>query len=148
MARELVEYQSAPLRSNDGLTYGERVALILGVSAGQVAKTLVVDCGTELMLVIAPADREVSLKQLARTCGVKKVHLASPAQVLKATGYRPGGVSPFLRGKPPIKTWIDSSLAHYDAIYVSAGRPGAAFRVSAQELANETAARFVELTGN
>ena len=76
---------------------GTRVsARELGVDEHHVVKTLVLqDDQRRLLLMLMHGDREVSLKALARTLGVKHIAPADAATAHRATGYQFGGTSPF-----------------------------------------------------
>ncbi|RMF16183.1 MAG: Cys-tRNA(Pro) deacylase [Gammaproteobacteria bacterium] len=128
-------------------SYGEEAAKKLGVPAGRVFKTLVVACpkGT-LAIGIVPVARQLDLKAIARTLGVKKVELARPADVTRATGYVLGGVSP-LGQKRRLPTRLDTSARDWPTICVSAGRRGLEIELAPDDLLQLTGGVLADIAG-
>src|SRR5690606_13310920 len=76
-------------------TIDDVVAFLGGeVTAARTLKSLVYLVGEELVLVVLRGDHEVNELRLARHLGVSEVHLASDAEVGKATKSKPGYVGP------------------------------------------------------
>ena len=135
---ELHEYEHDPA----GASYGLEAASKLDIPAGLVFKTLVVVSETgELAVGIVPVGGQLSMKSVARHLGFKKVKMAPPGDVERATGYVLGGVSP-LGQKRRLKTVIDDSAQSLDRMFVSAGRRGLEISLSPSDLARLTNARF------
>jgi Cys-tRNA(Pro) deacylase len=106
-----------------------QAAASLGVDEHAVVKTLVMEAHGQTgarpapLLVLMHGDREVSTKQLARLLDVKSVTPASESGVTKATGYLPGGVSPFgTRTSLPI--YVEATILELPAIYINGGKRG------------------------
>jgi Cys-tRNA(Pro) deacylase len=96
----------------------------LGVDEHLVVKTLVLqDDQRRLLLVLMHGDREVSLKALARTLGVKRVDPADAAVAQRATGYQFGGTSPF-GTRQALPTYVERSVLALPRIYVNGGARG------------------------
>ena len=138
---KMLKYVAPPLHANNGLSYGRRVSAILNIDPKMMAKTLVIEAGKPVMLVL-PVEEEVNLKEVARLFGVKRATLATPETVLKTTGYKPGGVSPLLKGHAPLPTIIDISIENLSEVVVSAGKPGLAMSLPPKELAEKTGGTF------
>ena len=85
------------------------------------------------LLVLMHGDCEVSTKQLARELGVKAVEPASVATVEHATGYMPGGVSPF-GTRTALPVCVESSIFALDRLLVNGGRRGFLVEISPAEL--------------
>ena len=68
-------------------------------------------------------DREVSLKALARTLGVKHVTPADAVTAQRATGYQFGGMSPF-GTRQPLPTYVERSILELPRIYINGGARG------------------------
>ncbi|MBN1665307.1 MAG: Cys-tRNA(Pro) deacylase [Deltaproteobacteria bacterium] len=100
----------------------------LGVPEHEVVKTIIMEAHQEgepkkMLAVLMHGDYEVSTKQMARLLGVKTINTASPAEVEKATGYLPGGVSPFgTRTSLPI--YIEETILDLDRIFINGGKRG------------------------
>ncbi|WP_373069674.1 Cys-tRNA(Pro) deacylase [Sulfurimonas sp.] len=127
-------------------SYGEEAAQKMGVQAGRVFKTLVVQSDKMLAVGIVPVSSKLSLKNMAKALGVKKVAMADPKDVENATGYILGGVSP-LGQKKRLKTVIDESAFEYDSVFVSAGRRGLEVELSASDLKKLLQAVYAEIAG-
>lgn len=73
----------------------EEAAAALGITPGEVVKTLVVkrhDGGYVFALV--PGDRKLSWAKLREVVGVNRLRLPEPELALAATGYAPGTIVP------------------------------------------------------
>lgn len=96
----------------------------LGVSEHAVIKTLVMEMnGRNPLLVLMHGDCEVSVKQLARTLGVKHVAPCQPAVTYKYTGYQVGGISPF-GTRQALPVYAEASIFELDIIYINGGKRG------------------------
>jgi Cys-tRNA(Pro)/Cys-tRNA(Cys) deacylase len=136
------QYDHDPAHESYGLEAAEKI----GVPPDQVFKTLVADTGDRKLIVgILPVSTMMSMKQLAKAAGVKKVQMAEKDHVQKATGYVLGGVSP-LGQKKKHATIIDSSAQNFETIFVSGGRRGIDIELSPADLASVTGASFFAIT--
>jgi len=73
--------------------------------------------------VLMHGDRKVSLKELARQIGVKKVVPCKPEDATRHSGYLVGGCSPFgLRKLMPV--YMEKSILDLDRIVINGGRRG------------------------
>lgn len=110
-----------------------QAAAALGVSEGQIAKSLVfVADGQPVLVVLSGVDR-VDPDRLARHLGATRAKRADADTVRSATGFPIGGVSPVGHaGRFPIL--VDRALASYDAVWAAAGTPHAVFPISFAEL--------------
>ena len=82
----------------------EFAARATGYPLAQTVKTLVVDLEEKgHTLVLMTGDKQLSMKRLARACGVKRATMADTNTAERLTGYLIGGISPFgTRQKLPI----------------------------------------------
>jgi Cys-tRNA(Pro)/Cys-tRNA(Cys) deacylase len=127
-------------------SYGLEAAEKLGVDAGMVFKTLVVDAGNNTLAVaVLPVGQQLNLKRMAKAVGSKKVSMAEPVAVRRSSGYVLGGVSP-LGQKRPLVTVIDESALGHSTVFVSGGHRGLEIQLAAQDLASVTNATFTGLT--
>lgn len=99
-------------------------AAALGVDPLRVAKTLVLeDEETAPMCVVMNGPYDVSLKELARQLGRKRIDACATARAEKLTGYRVGGISPFgQRTAVPVHIQVD--LFAFERILVNGGKRG------------------------
>ena len=96
----------------------------LGVDEHSVVKTLVMqDEDAKPLLILMHGDREVSLKNLARQIGRKRVEPSKPEVAERHTGYRVGGTSPFGTRKA-LQIFVERSVLSLPLIYINGGRRG------------------------
>jgi Cys-tRNA(Pro) deacylase len=96
----------------------------LGVDEHSVVKTLVMqDEDAKPLLILMHGDREVSLKNLARQIGAKRVEPSKPEVAERHTGYRVGGTSPFGTRKA-LEIFVERSVLSLPLIYINGGRRG------------------------
>jgi Cys-tRNA(Pro)/Cys-tRNA(Cys) deacylase len=102
----------------------EFAARATGYPLAQTVKTLVVDLGEKgYTLVLLTGDKQISMKRLARVCGVKRAAMADTKTAERLTGYLIGGIGPFgTRHKLP--TIMDKSILGFDKILINAGQRG------------------------
>ena len=126
-------------------SYGEEAAQKLGVIQERVFKTLVVQSEDTLFVAVVPVSSKLSLKELAKVVGVKKIAMADAKIVEKSTGYVLGGVSPFGQ-KKRLVTVVDKSALEYETIFVSAGKRGLDVEINPQVLHQLLLCKFEEIS--
>ena len=137
----------SPVMLDDAARTAQQAADALGVSVGQIAKSIVFRRKSDdaAVLVVTSGDQRVDEKKLeALVCGGKRLGRADAAFVKARTGFSIGGVAP-LAHAAPVLTLIDQSLFRFEALWAAAGHPHAVFRLSPQELAQLTAAPVADL---
>ena len=96
----------------------------LGVDEHSVVKTLVMQGeDAKPLIILMHGDREVSLKNLARQMGAKRVEPSKPEVAERHTGYRVGGTSPFGTRKA-LGIFVERSVLSLPLIYINGGRRG------------------------
>lgn len=96
----------------------------LGVDLHTVVKTLVMqDQDAKPLLVLMHGDCEVSLKNLARDIGAKKVEPCKPEVAERHSGYKVGGTSPFGTRKA-MPVFVEASVLELPRILINGGRRG------------------------
>jgi Cys-tRNA(Pro) deacylase len=96
----------------------------LGVDEHSVVKTLVMQYeDAKPLIILMHGDREVSLKNLARQIGAKRVEPSKPEVAERHTGYRVGGTSPFGTRKA-LGIFVERSVLSLPLIYINGGRRG------------------------
>ncbi|MYR08916.1 Cys-tRNA(Pro) deacylase [Gordonia sp. SID5947] len=129
-------------------SYGdEAVAALadtLGIHAGQVFKTLVIDVGGTLAVAIVPVPRRLSLKAAAAalseaTSGGTKARMADERSVTRSTGYVLGGVSP-IGQRSALPTVVDRTALDWPEVFCSAGRRGLEVSLAPADLISVTRA--------
>jgi Cys-tRNA(Pro)/Cys-tRNA(Cys) deacylase len=121
-------------------SYGLEAAEALGLEAGQVFKTLLVEVDGKLAVGVVPVDKQLGLKAVAAALSGKKAAMADPAAAERITGYVVGGISP-IGQKRQLPTVVDSTATDHDTVYVSGGRRGLDLGLSPTDLISITTAR-------
>ncbi len=98
----------------------EEAAAVRGTPLASGAKALVVKAGEVFVLLVLPADRKLDSKTARSGLGVKAIRFASPEEVDRLTGLKPGSIPPFgsLFGLP---TYCDPALGANESINFNAG---------------------------
>ncbi len=121
----------------------ELAAQQLGVSVGQIAKSMVLKAKSgQFYLAICPGDRRICSKKAKLAIG-SKVRMADADETEAATGFKPGGVCPF--GLEDLEILIDKGLAVYETIYPAAGNDASGVPVTFTQLQTITKARVVDV---
>jgi Cys-tRNA(Pro) deacylase len=116
----------------------------LGVDEHSVVKTLVMqDQDGKPLIVLMHGDREVSLKNLARQIGAKRVEPCKPDVAERHSGYRVGGTSPFGTRKA-LPIFAERSVLSLPVIYINGGRRGYLVGIAPQVLVDLLQARPVD----
>lgn len=125
-------------------------AQFLNVEPASVFKTIVItrDKPKKPLLVVVPGPTNIDLKLLASALGEKKVHLPTEREAEQLTGLQAGGISPLALINKGFQIVIDSSAQNFSAIHVSGGQRGINIRLSPNDLARLTNARFVVVCSN
>lgn len=123
-----------------------KAAAALGVSVGEIAKTLCFVGNAGAVIVVVAGDAHVSQSKLKAALGWSgKLRLASPTETEKITGFPVGGVCPFaLPDEFPVL--LDTSLLAYRVVYPAAGSGNSAVRLTPEELAQVTGGRWCTVT--
>jgi Cys-tRNA(Pro)/Cys-tRNA(Cys) deacylase len=133
----LHEYDGVEVGEGD---YAAAVAQALGMPAGRLFKTLVVDVDGALQAYVVPGDRQLDLRAVG-----KRAVLAERAAAERATGYVVGGISP-LGQRRSLPTTIDEAALSWSTILVSAGRRGLQLELAPDDLVQLTKARVAEVS--
>jgi prolyl-tRNA editing enzyme YbaK/EbsC (Cys-tRNA(Pro) deacylase) len=121
----------------------ELAAQQLGVSVGQIAKSMVLKAKSgQFYLAICPGDRRICAKKAKQAIG-SKVRMADADETEAATGFKPGEVCPF--GVENLDILIDKGLAGYEIIYPAAGNDASGVPVTFTQLQAITNARVVDV---
>jgi Cys-tRNA(Pro)/Cys-tRNA(Cys) deacylase len=128
----------------------ERDALLIAAEVGvppeKVFKTLVVARQQmKPLLVMVPADRQLSLKKLAMLMGEKKVKMASHAEAERLTGLQVGGISPLVLLNKGFQIVLDRSAQDHQEIVLSAGQRGIQLRMQVSDLIQVTRPRILDV---
>ena len=106
----------------------------LGVPEHSVIKTLIFESEhREPLCVLMHGDREVSVKQLARTIGAKTVAPCAPDVADRHSGYQVGGTSPFGL-KRAMSIYVERTITELPKMYINGGARGFLVEIDPKEL--------------
>jgi Cys-tRNA(Pro)/Cys-tRNA(Cys) deacylase len=136
----LHEYEYDPQAARVGMQAAEA----LGIEPARLLKTLMAKAGGEVVCVLAPSDRDVSLKRLAAAAGAKDAAMLPPAEAERVTGYRVGGISPFGQRRR-VRAFVDEAALAFATVMVNGGRRGLQIEIAPQDVMRLLAAETAKL---
>ena len=114
-----------------------------GVEPAQIAKTICLRAGGQVMLIVASGTARLDNRKFRDRFGAK-ARMLDAEEVVAATGHPVGGVCPF--GLPsPLPIYCDVSLRASVEVVPAAGATNAAVRLSPERLAALTGAEWVDV---
>jgi Cys-tRNA(Pro) deacylase len=117
----------------------------LGVDEHQVIKTLVMEDDAHApLLVLMHGDLQVSLKELARQAGHKRVAPCAKEVASRHTGYLLGGTSPFGTRKS-LPVFCERSITALERLYINGGKRGFLVSLAPAELVRVLEPTLVEV---
>ncbi len=123
------------------------VAAVLDLRTHQTVKTLIFKADhSEFVLIMVSADQNVISGHLKKVVGSRNVQLASPDEVIKATGYQIGSIPPFSWQPEGFRSFLDLDLMAEDILAVGAGDWGNEILLTPQNLVKASQALVVNLT--
>src|SRR5215470_7463546 len=140
VAFTLHEYDYDPEAASIGL----QAAQALGIAPARLLKTLMAKAGGTIVCVLAPSDREVSLKKLATAAGAKDAAMLPAAEAERVTGYHVGGISPFGQ-KRRVRVFIDRSALEFETVLCNGGRRGLQVELAPADLVRLLEAKAAEI---
>ncbi|PLX42107.1 MAG: aminoacyl-tRNA deacylase [Deltaproteobacteria bacterium] len=112
----------------------ETAAQAVGCTPAEIAKTVLFIVGGEPVVVVTSGDVKVKGSLLKAETGLTgKVLLPAADEVFRVTGYRPGGVCPFLLPRA-LRVVIDSSMRRFEKVYAAAGNDHSAVPITVDRL--------------
>ncbi|MBB4293633.1 prolyl-tRNA editing enzyme YbaK/EbsC (Cys-tRNA(Pro) deacylase) [Rhizobium leguminosarum] len=114
-----------------------------GVEPAQIAKTICLRVGEQMMLVVAGGMARLDNRKFKDTFGAKG-RMLDAEEVVAVTSHPVGGVCPF--GLPsPLPIYCDISLKRFDEVVPAAGSTNSAVRIETGRLAELTGASWVDV---
>jgi Cys-tRNA(Pro)/Cys-tRNA(Cys) deacylase len=113
---------------------GMQAAEALGEAPQRVLKTLIALVDGKPVCVVLRSDREVSMKKLAAALGGKSAEMMKPAEAVRTSGYKIGGVSPFGQTRR-LRTAIDADALGEPYVFVNGGQRGLQVRLDPRDAA-------------
>ena len=107
-------------RFPEGTKTAADAAAAIGVSVGQIVKSLVFGVDTEIVMALVSGSNQLDEKKLALAAGGAKCSRVDADAVRAATGYPIGGVPPFGH-TTQLRVFVDPDLLQYDEVWGAAG---------------------------
>ena len=107
-------------RFPEGTKTAADAAAAIGVSVGQIVKSLVFGVDTEIVIALVSGSNQLDEKKLALAAGGAKCSRVDADAVRAATGYPIGGVPPFGHSTQ-LRVFVDLDLLQYDEVWAAAG---------------------------
>jgi prolyl-tRNA editing enzyme YbaK/EbsC (Cys-tRNA(Pro) deacylase) len=114
-----------------------------GVAPEQIAKTICLRLGDDIVLLVAAGTARLSNRKFKDRFAVKP-RMLGPDEVLAVTSHPVGGVCPF--GLPAtLPVYCDISLRPFDEVVPAAGATNAAVRIAPERLVSLVAGEWVDV---
>ena len=131
-------------RFPEGTKTAADAAAAIGVSVGQIVKSLVFAVDGEIVMAYVSGSNQLDEKKLAAAAGGAKCSRVDADAVRAATGYPIGGVPP-LGLATQMRVFIDPDLLQYDEVWAAAGTWNDVFAIDPQVLSRITDGKIVEV---
>ena len=107
-------------RFPEGTKTAADAAAAIGVTVGQIVKSLVFGVDNEIVMALVSGSNQLDEKKLALAAGGAKCSRVDADAVRAATGYPIGGVPPFGHSTQ-LRVFVDPDLLQYDEVWAAAG---------------------------
>ena len=107
-------------RFPEGTKTAADAAAAIGVTVGQIVKSLVFGVDNEIVMALVSGSNQLDEKKLAAAAGGAKCSRVDADAVRAATGYPIGGVPPFGHSTQ-LRVFVDPDLLQYDEVWAAAG---------------------------
>ena len=107
-------------RFPEGTKTAQDAANAIGVSLGQIVKSLVFAVDGEIVMAFVSGANQLDEKKLAQAAGGLKCSRVDADAVREATGFPIGGVPPFGHTSQ-LRVFVDPDLLQYDEVWAAAG---------------------------
>ncbi len=103
-----------------GTLTAQAAATAIGCDLDQIVKSIVFVCEGAHILALVPGNRRADEVKVATAAGVTAVRIATPDEVLTATGFEPGAVAPFPQ-RAIWKAFMDRTVLQHKKVWIGAG---------------------------
>ena len=131
-------------RFPEGTKTAQDAANAIGVSVGQIVKSLVFAVDGEIVMAYVSGANQLDEKKLAAAAGGAKSSRVDADAVREATGFPIGGVPPFGH-TTQLRIFIDPDLLQYDEVWAAAGTWNDVFPIDPRDLQRVTSGVVVEI---
>jgi prolyl-tRNA editing enzyme YbaK/EbsC (Cys-tRNA(Pro) deacylase) len=95
-------------------------ARAVGCELQQIVKSIVILCDGRAVVVLVPGDRRADVARIGRVLECGGARVATPQEVLDATGFEPGAVAPFPLPRVH-RVLLERTLLAHEIVWVGAG---------------------------
>ena len=131
-------------RFPEGTKTAQDAANAIGVSVGQIVKSLVFGVDGEIVMAYVSGANQLDEKKLALAAGGTKCSRVDADAVREATGYPIGGVPPFGH-TTQLRIFIDPDLLQYDEVWAAAGTWNDVFGIEPHKLVEASGGAVTDL---
>ena len=131
-------------RFPEGTKTAQDAANAIGVSVGQIVKSLVFSVDGEIVMAYVSGANQLDEKKLALAAGGTKCSRVDADAVREATGYPIGGVPP-LGLATQLRVFVDPDLLQYDEAWAAAGTWNDVFPIAPSDLVRASGAVVTDL---
>lgn len=131
-------------RFPDGTKTAADAAAAIGVTVGQIVKSLIFAVDGEIVMAFVSGANQLDEKKLAIAAGGAVCSRVDADAVRIATGYAIGGVPPFGH-LTKLRVFIDPDLLQYDEVWAAAGTWNDNFAISPPDLVRVSAGTVTEI---
>ena len=128
----------------EGTRTAEDAARAIGVSTGQIVKTLIFMADDRPVICFVSGSNRLDTARLAAAAGATEVRRANAEEVREATGFAVGGVPPFGHATP-VAVYCDPDLLQHEAVWAAGGTPHTVFPIAPEKLVKACNAIVTEL---
>lgn len=132
----------AILSFNDTSTVA-KAAQSLGVTPGEIAKSLLFKLKEDFVMILMAGDRRLDNRKFKDLFNAK-AKMPEAKEVVAVTGHPVGGVCPFGL-KQTIPIYLDYSLQSYIHVFPAAGAPNTAIKLNIDDLNELTHGQWVDV---
>ncbi len=131
-------------RFPEGTKTAQDAANAIGVSVGQIVKSLVFAVDGEIVMAYVSGANQLDEKKLAQAAGGMKCSRVDADAVREATGFPIGGVPPFGH-TTQLRIFIDPDLLQYDEVWAAAGTWNDVFGIDPHKLVEASGGALTDL---
>jgi Cys-tRNA(Pro) deacylase len=122
----------------------EEAAAAIGVTVGQIVKSLVFLSGSQAILALVSGQSRASRQKLGALTGAESVVQPDADTVRRLTGFSIGGIPP-VGHLSKLPTFCDPDLLQYSVVWAAAGTPHAVFSISPSQLVELCEAQVADI---
>ena len=131
-------------RFPEGTKTAQDAANAIGVSVGQIVKSLVFAVDGEIVMAYVSGANQLDEKKLAAAAGGAKCSRVDADAVREATGFPIGGVPPFGHSTQ-LRVFVDPDLLQYDEVWAAAGTWNDVFGIEPRKLVEASGGALTDL---